>query len=134
VPRSGRLVAGAASFYCLVVGLACAAGRVGGLDLVWTLAAIFAALTLVPQLFRRRRGFWVACWVSAVLVGLFGLFGFMFGGLLFLPAILPLLVAGGVPAGFARLRERPHGMARAGVVIGLVIVLVAYAALVLSGG
>jgi hypothetical protein len=98
VTASSRWWAGSASVYCLAVGLVVYSAEDADFrDAGWALSAIVAAVTAIPQLFRGRVPFVVACWLAIALILPGGVFTMIVGGCLFLPAALLLLGAAVLP-------------------------------------
>jgi len=87
------MVAAAAPAYCLIVGLIVSAMVPGAAVLTWVFTAIFGAVTLLPQALPRPRAFRVMCWVSTGLVAVLVVVSFVLGAFLFLPAVVPLVLA-----------------------------------------
>ncbi|MEU4235918.1 hypothetical protein [Actinoplanes sp. NPDC026619] len=98
VAHSTRWCAGAASGYCVAIGLLFSDAGPGWRGFGWFLAGAFLVITLIPQLFRHSRAFVMACWISIALITLGGFVVFFFGGCLFMPATLPLILAALRPA------------------------------------
>jgi hypothetical protein len=133
VPGAARWWAVSGTTYCLLVGLAVAVSTPAAQDLSWPVTAIFAAATLVPQPFRRRRTFRVACWASVMLIAVLGFFSLGIAGFLFLPPLLPQIVAAVVVRN-APVELPPRTAAIRGMLIGLLIIAIGSTALALFAG
>ncbi|WP_203831413.1 hypothetical protein [Actinoplanes palleronii] len=83
-----RVTAALAPAYC--IGLTVAFSHESGLMEALKITVPFAVMSAVPLLFRRSQAFNSACyWLSVLGV----IVGCVFGGVLFLPAVVPLLLA-----------------------------------------
>jgi hypothetical protein len=123
-----RWLAGVASAYCFVLGPALFGTPPSYADPIWIVGAAFGLLTLLPQLCRRRRAFRVMCFVTVAVISIAAFFTVFFGGFLFLPATLPLLLAAVVPAPSVRVVRGHTLRVRLTAAVALIALLMALAA------